>query len=55
MMANEHITAEIKSFKYLGSLLTQFNVGLNGLGATCSPRDPRFACSNPTEVDGFLK
>ena len=29
-------------------------VGLGGLGVTCSPRDPRFACSNPAEVDGFF-
>ena len=29
-------------------------VGLDGLGVTCSPRDPRFAGSNPTEVDGFF-
>ena len=27
-------------------------VGLGGLGVTCSPRDPRFAGSNPAEVDG---
>ena len=26
-------------------------VGLGGLGVTCSPRDPRFAGSNPAEVD----
>ena len=25
-----------------------------GLGVTCSPRDPKFAGSNPTEVDGFF-
>ena len=30
-------------------------VGLGGLGVTCSPRDPRFAGSNPTEVDGFFR
>ena len=29
-------------------------VDLGGLGVTCSPRDPRFAGSNPAEVDGFL-
>ena len=29
-------------------------VGLGGLGATCSPRHPRFAGLNPAEVDGFL-
>ena len=30
-------------------------VGLGGLGVTCSPRDPRFAGSNPTEVNGFFQ
>ena len=30
------------------------DVGLGGLGVTCSPRDPRFAGSNPVEVDGFF-
>ena len=28
---------------------------LVGLGITCSPRDPRFAGSNPAEVDGFFQ
>ena len=31
-----------------------FEVGLDGLGVTCSPRDQRFAGSNPAEVDGFF-
>ena len=31
-----------------------FSVGLGDLGITCSPPDPRFAGSNPTEVDGFF-
>ena len=30
-------------------------VGHGGLGVTCSPRDPRFAGSNPTEVDGIFQ
>ena len=30
-------------------------VGLGGLGVSCSPRDPRFADSNPVEVDGFFQ
>ena len=30
-------------------------VDLGGLGVTCSPRDPRFAGSNPDEVDGFFQ
>ena len=29
-------------------------IGLGGLGVKCSPRDPRFAGSNPAEVDGFF-
>ena len=31
------------------------HVGLGGLGVTCSPRDPRFAGSNPAEVGGFFQ
>ena len=30
-------------------------VDLGGLRVTCSPRDPRFAGSNPAEVDGFFQ
>ena len=30
-------------------------VGLGGVGVPCSTRDPRFAGSNPTEVDGFFQ
>ena len=30
-------------------------VGLIGLRVTCLPRDPRFAGSNPAEVDGFFQ
>ena len=30
-------------------------VGLGGHLVTCSPRDPRFASLNPTEVDGFFQ
>ena len=29
-------------------------VSLGGLGVPCSPRDPRFAGSNPAKVDGFF-
>ena len=29
-------------------------IGLAGLGVTCSPRDKRFAGSNPAEIDGFF-
>ena len=31
------------------------NIGLGGLGVTCSPRDPRFAGSNLAEDDGFFQ
>ena len=37
------------------SLFSVAEVGLGGLGGPCSPRDPRFACSNPAEVDGFFQ
>ena len=30
-------------------------VDLGGLGVTCSTRDPRFAGSNPAEVDKFFQ
>ena len=30
-------------------------VGLHGRRVTCLPRDPRFAGSNPAEVDGFFQ
>ena len=30
-------------------------VSLGSLGVTCSSRDPRFAGSNPAEVDGFFQ
>ena len=33
----------------------EIGVDLGSLGVTCSPRDPRFAGSNPTEVDGFYR
>ena len=34
---------------------TNYVIGLGALGVTCSPRDPRFAGSNPAEVDGFFQ
>ena len=36
------------------SKVTKKATGLGGLGVTYSPQDPRFAGSNPTEVDEFL-
>ena len=32
-----------------------WQVDLGGLGVRYSPRDPRFAGSNPAEVDGFFQ
>ena len=40
---------------YSYELITKNNVGLGGLGVTCSPRVPRFAGSNPTEVHGIFQ
>ena len=37
------------------TVVTGTAVGLGGLGLRCSPRDPRFAGSNPAEVDGFFQ
>ena len=33
----------------------QLSASQVGLGVTWSPRDPRFAGSNPAEVDGFFQ
>ena len=30
-------------------------VVLSGLGSTCSPRNPRFAGSNPAEINEFFQ
>ena len=38
-----------------GLLITWTGVGLRGLGVPCSPQDPRFAGSNPGEVDRFFQ
>ena len=43
----------VEVFRYYGVNLS--SVGLGGLGVKCSPRDPRFASSNPGEVDGFFQ
>ena len=37
------------------NVVTYTDFGLGGLGVSCSPRDPRFAGSNPAEVDGFFQ
>ena len=36
-------------------VLRKVGVGLGGLGVTYSSRDPRFAVSNPAEIDGFFQ
>ena len=41
-------------FKILTGTPIGKRVGLGGLRVMCSPRDPRFAGSNPAEVDGFF-
>ena len=35
-------------------IFKSIDVGLGGFRVTSSPRDPRFAGSNPAEVDGFF-
>ena len=35
--------------------IEMLKVGLGGLGVTYSPRDPRFAGSNPAGFDGFFR
>ena len=37
------------------NIVSIFKVGLGGLGVTCSPRDPKFAGSNPAEVDELFQ
>ena len=46
-------TARIFFFALLPD--SHLNIGLGGLEVTCSARDPMFAGSNPTEVDGFFR
>ena len=46
--------ANVNSLMF-GVLVSFGLVSLGGLGVTCSPRDPRFASLNPTEVDGFFQ
>ena len=47
------------TFSYLQTKVNDhlacFRDDVVGLGVTCSPRDPRLAGSNPTEVDVFLQ
>ena len=38
-----------------GEFRDDLMVDLRGLGLTCSPRDSRFAGSDPAEVDGFFQ
>ena len=48
MSINKYVL-DIVVFRYI-------NVDLIGLGVTCSPRDPRFAGSNPeSEISDSLK
>ena len=47
-------TLLLKSHSFLQQLQV-INVGLGGLVVTCFPRDPKFAGSNSTEVEGFFQ
>ena len=51
------VTAERKSMQFVSVCykVISCSVSLGGLGLTCSPRDPRFAGSNPAKVDGFFQ
>ena len=42
-------------FELCIEILNSMIVGLGGLEVMCSPRDQRFAGSNPAEVDGFFQ
>ena len=39
-----------ENFSIVQLIVCWSDVDLGGLGVTCSPQDPRFAGSNPTEV-----
>ena len=43
------------AFFLIFAIWLRIKSNLGGLGVACSPRDPRFACSNPAEVDGFFQ
>ena len=49
----------VKAIKKMSAVCVRFwrrNItGFGGLGVRCSPRDPRFAGSNPAEVDRFFR
>ena len=45
----------LQCLRTANAILACPHVDLSGFGVTCSPRDPRFAGSNPTEVDGFFR
>ena len=45
----------VKKSNYGFLCIIDCGVGLGDLGVTCSPRDSRFAGSNPAEVDGLFQ
>ena len=45
----------LASFIIISTITNSMNVSLGGLWVTCSPRNPRFAGSNPPKVDGFFQ
>ena len=42
----------LADYKYVVTNYTRLGVGFGGLGVTCTPRDSKFAGSNPAEDDG---
>ena len=55
LLITNTVLENLSAFDAVEDLVSAVTVGLDGLGVTCSPRDPRFAGSNPTEVDGLLQ
>ena len=47
--------SKLHNYPLFNFFVTLLTVRLGGLGVTCSPRDPMFACSNPSEVEGFFQ
>ena len=55
-MVTNYLSFEKKKRIKINIGITNWSIfSLPGLGVTCSPRDPRFAGSNPTEADGFFQ
>ena len=50
-----YISVHLKKILYTNEVVYLTLVGLGAIGVTCLPRDPRFADSNPAEVDEFFQ